>query len=106
LWIQILFFFGSGLGSGFNLYFVSGFGSGLIMKNTCTADHQKIAKTFFSKFVHFYSFVPICLLETELNLDPESNPEKKLISNPDPNLQIISAQDGFGSGCIAQFKRH
>jgi hypothetical protein len=34
-------------------------------------------------------------LETELNLDPDSN--KELIMDPDPNLQIIL--DLSGSGC-------
>jgi hypothetical protein len=36
-------------------------------------------------------------LETELNLDPDSNPNPELIPYPDPNLQIIS--DPAGSGC-------
>jgi hypothetical protein len=40
-------------------------------------------------------------LETELNLDPESDPE--LITDPDPNLQIIS--DPAGSGCTTLFLR-
>jgi hypothetical protein len=44
-------------------------------------------------------------LEAELNLDPdpESDPESdpELITDPDPNLQIISdpAGSGSGSGC-------
>jgi hypothetical protein len=36
-------------------------------------------------------------LEAELNLDPDSNPDPALITDPDPNLQIIS--DPSGSGC-------
>jgi hypothetical protein len=36
-------------------------------------------------------------LETELNLDPDSNPDPELITDPDPYLQIIS--DLAGSGC-------
>jgi hypothetical protein len=38
-------------------------------------------------------------LETELNLDPDSNPESdpELITDPDPNFQIIP--DPAGSGC-------
>jgi hypothetical protein len=42
-------------------------------------------------------------LEAELNLDPDSNPDPnpesdpELITDPDPNLQIIS--DPAGSGC-------
>jgi hypothetical protein len=40
-------------------------------------------------------------LETELNLDPDSNPDTEsdpeLITDPDPNLQIVS--DPAGSGC-------
>jgi hypothetical protein len=36
-------------------------------------------------------------LETELNLDPDSNPDPELMTDPDPNLQIIS--DPAGSGC-------
>ncbi len=39
------------------------------------------------------------MLEKELNLVPDSNPESdpKLITDPDPNLHIIS--DPSGSGC-------
>jgi hypothetical protein len=40
-------------------------------------------------------------LETELNLDPDSNPDPEsdpeLITDPDPNLQIIP--DPSGSEC-------
>jgi hypothetical protein len=40
-------------------------------------------------------------LETELNLDPDSNPDlesdPELITDPDPNLQINL--DPVGSGC-------
>jgi hypothetical protein len=36
---------------------------------------------FFS--VHFYSFVPIYYLGTELNMDPDS-PDPKLTTDPDP----------------------
>ncbi len=36
-------------------------------------------------------------MEAELNLDPDSNPDQELITDPDPNLQIIS--DPAGSGC-------
>ncbi len=36
-------------------------------------------------------------METELNLDLDSNPDPELITGPDPNLQIIS--DLAGSGC-------
>jgi hypothetical protein len=36
-------------------------------------------------------------LETELNLDTDSNPDPELITDPDPNLQIFS--DPAGSGC-------
>jgi hypothetical protein len=32
-------------------------------------------------------------LETELNLDPVSKPNLELITDPDPNLQIISDLD-------------
>jgi hypothetical protein len=46
-------------------------------------------------------------LEAELNLDPDSNPDPnpvpesdpELITDPDPNLQIISDPSGSGSGC-------
>ncbi len=44
-------------------------------------------------------------MEAELNLDPDSNPDPELITDPDPNLQIISDpgrirmhNTGFGSG--------
>ncbi len=36
-------------------------------------------------------------MEAELNLDPDSNPDPELITDPDPNLQIIS--DPAGSSC-------
>jgi hypothetical protein len=32
-------------------------------------------------------------LETELSLDPDSNPDPELITDPDPNLQIIPDPD-------------
>ncbi len=44
-------------------------------------------------------------MEAELNLDPDSNPDPEsdpdpeLITDPDPNLQIISDPAGSGSGC-------
>jgi hypothetical protein len=37
-------------------------------------------------------------LETEFNLDPDSNPNPEQIMDPDPNSQIISDPDEFGSG--------
>ncbi len=39
-------------------------------------------------------------METELNLEPDSNPDPELITDPDPNLQIIS--DPAGSGCTTE----
>jgi hypothetical protein len=45
----------------------------------------------------YFLHLCICQLETELNLDPDSNPDPELITDPDPNLQIIS--DPAGSGC-------
>ncbi len=36
---------------------------------------------------------------TYSNLDPDSNPDPELITDPDPNLQIISDPAGSGSGC-------
>ncbi len=47
-------------------------------------------------------------MKAELNLDPDSNPDPKLItdSDPDPNLRIISDLDGsgfeFGSTTLAE----
>jgi hypothetical protein len=44
-------------------------------------------------------------LEAELNLDPDSNPDPnpesdpELITDPDPNLQIIPDPAGSGSRC-------
>jgi hypothetical protein len=42
-------------------------------------------------------------LEAELDLDLDSNPDPEsdpeLITDPDPNLQIISGPAGSGSGC-------
>jgi hypothetical protein len=38
-------------------------------------------------------------LETELKLDPDSNPDPELITDPDTNLKIVS--DPVGSGCTS-----
>ncbi len=47
-------------------------------------------------------------MEAELNLDPDSNPnpesDQELITDPDPNLQIIS--DPAGSGCTTLDMTH
>jgi hypothetical protein len=48
-------------------------------------------------------------LEAELNLDPDSNPylesDPELITDPDPNLQIILDPAGSGSGCTTLLTR-
>jgi hypothetical protein len=62
-------------------------------------------KIFFIILVPTGTFLQLCIsyLETELNLDPDSNPDPnpdlELITDtdPDPNLQIIS--DPSGSEC-------
>ncbi len=50
---------------------------------------------------HTFLQLCICYLETELNLDPDSNSESdpELITDPDPNLHIISGPAGSGTGC-------
>ncbi len=61
-----------------------------------TADHLNIAEKLIFLICTFLQLC-ICQLETELNLDPDSNPDPELIMDPDSNLQIIS--DPAGSGC-------
>ncbi len=47
-------------------------------------------------------------MEAELNLDPDSNPnpnpesDQELITDPDPNLQIISDPAGSGSTTLGR----
>jgi hypothetical protein len=74
----------------FNLYIL---GSGLFRKiylNCRSSEHCK--KANFFKTCTFLQLC-VCYLETELNLDPDLNldPESnlELITDPDPNLQII-----------------
>ncbi len=45
-------------------------------------------------------------MEAELNLDPDSNPDPELITDPDTNLQIISDPAGSGSGCTTLDMTH
>jgi hypothetical protein len=61
--------------------------------NCRSSKHCKKAKK-----ISIYIFTALYLLVgTDLNLDPDSNPDPELITDPDPNLKIIS--DTAGSGC-------
>ncbi len=66
-----------------------------IYLNCRSSEH---CKKSFLKICTFLQLC-ICLLETELNFDPDPNLESDLgiIPDPDPNLQIIS--DLAGSRC-------
>jgi hypothetical protein len=78
--------------------FGSGFFKRKIHLNCRSSKHCK--KSIFLKICTFLQLC-ICKLETELELgsrfesDPKPDPEQ--ITDPDPNLQIIS--DPAGSGC-------
>jgi hypothetical protein len=67
--------------------------SDCLEKIILTADHLNIAKKQFFKTVPTFLQLCICELETELDLDPDSNPDQELITDPDPNLQIILGPD-------------
>jgi hypothetical protein len=57
------------------------------------ADNLNIGKKLF--LICTFLQLCICYLETELNLDPDPNPE--LITDLDPTLQIITDPAGSGS---------
>jgi hypothetical protein len=64
--------------------------------NCRSSKHCKKAN-FFSNLNIFTALYSLVGSRTYSNLDPDPNPDPKLITDPDPNLQIIS--DPAGSGC-------
>jgi hypothetical protein len=63
-----------------------------------TAHHLHIAKKLIF-FLNLYIFTALYLLVgNRLNLDPDSNPDPnpELITDPDPNLQIIFRMHNTG----------